>query len=145
MLATSRTHPLILSPRKANFAFMKYHVTNVGEGVPNELTYLSDEKINPGGMIFAAYRRLGNVQDAEPHVQMHAHDVPQLYCWVGDQADLSGLKIEVFIEDESFIVESPKSVYLPAGVRHAHRYVSGSGHFMGILVTGGKSYNDVTR
>ena len=67
-----------------------------------------------------------------------------MYCWIGDFDDLSGLTVEVFIEDESFIVESPKSVLIPAGTKHAHRYVSGFGHFFGILLTLVKSYNDVT-
>ncbi len=143
-MTETKTSQLILTPTTANFGFMKHHNTGVGHGVPDELTYLSNDQNNPTGRLFAAYRRLSDVDNAEPHVNLHSHTVDQMYCWIGANEDLTGLTVEVFLDGESHIVESPKSVYIPAGVVHGHRYVKGSGHFMGILVTEGKSYNDVT-
>jgi hypothetical protein len=142
--ASSRSEAKILDPIKKAFGFMKHHVENVGQGVPNELSYLSNEVNNPEGRLFAAYRRLTSVKNAEAHVTPHKHTVDQMYCWIGSNEDLSGLQIEVLLDGRSTIVDSPKSVYIPAGVEHSHRYVSGDGHFVGILITEGRSYNDVT-
>lgn len=135
---------LIIEPIQSNFGFMKHHITGVGKGVPDTLTFLSNEKNNPDGKFFVAYRRLELVDNAEPHVNLHKHTVDQMYSWIGINEDLSGLTVEVFLEDQSFIVNSPKSVLIPAGVKHAHRYVSGKGHFIGFLLTNGLSYNEVT-
>ncbi len=135
---------LIITPYIKDYDFMKHHIPGVGKGVPSFFHYLSDEKNNPDGKLFVAYRRLENVQDAKPHVSLHKHTVDQAYVWIGNEPDLSGLTVEVFLGDEKFLVTSPRLVYIPAGVPHAHRYVSGSGHFLGILLTGGKSYNEVT-
>jgi 2-isopropylmalate synthase len=68
-----------------------------------------------------------------------------MYCWIGSREDLTGLRVEVVLDGKSTLVESPKSVYIPAGVIHSHRYVEGDGHFVGILITEGRSYNDVTK
>jgi hypothetical protein len=134
----------IVTPITKAFGFMKHHVENVGQGVPNELTYLSNEINNPSGRLFAAYRRLTAVNNAESHVTPHTHTVDQMYCWIGCREDLTGLKVEVVLDGKATVVESPKSVYIPAGVTHSHRYVEGDGHFIGILITDGRSYNDVT-
>lgn len=135
---------LIIEPIQSNFGFMKHHVTGIGKGVPDTLTFLSNEINNPDGKFFVAYRRLENVDNAEPHVKQHTHSVDQMYCWIGESDDLTGLTVEVFLEDQSFTVTSPKSLLIPAGTKHAHRYVSGKGHFIGILLTNGSSYNEVT-
>lgn len=123
---------------------MKHHITNVGQGVPNHLTYLSNDENNSEGRLFTAYRRLENVDNADAHVSLHSHTVDQMYCWIGANADLAGLIVEVQLDGKTFLIESPKSVYIPAGVIHGHRYIRGSGHFIGILITEGKSYNEVT-
>lgn len=107
--------------------------------------YLSNEEINPDGKVFVSYRRLENVEDAKAHVHPHSHTVDQMYCWIGANDDFTGLTVELSLDGEVQTVHSPASVHIPAGVVHWHRYVRGSGHFMGILLTGGKPFNEVTR
>ena len=135
---------LIIEPIQSHLGVLKHHVTGVGRGVPDLLTFLANEQNNPEGKVFVTYRRLEGVDSPQSHVNLHKHTVEQMYCWIGANEDLSGLTVEVFIEDQSWIVESPKSVLIPAGIKHAHRYISGTGHFFGILLTEGQSYNEVT-
>jgi hypothetical protein len=134
---------LILKVRKITFSKMKSHTTK-GIGISPILYRFSDEINNPKGKIFVASRILKNVKNSKPHVKLHKHTVDQMYMWIGSKNDMRGLVIEVFLENESYILETPVAVYIPAGISHSHRYIKGSGYFVGILLTGGKSYNEVT-
>ena len=136
----------IVNPITKEFGFMKHHASGVGHGVPDQLTYFLDDQLFPAGRLFVAYRRVKNADDAPAHVTQHYHTVPQTYIWIGDKADLSGLTVELVLgdEQEKVLIESPKTVVIPPKTLHSHRYVEGSGHFLGIVETNGKSYNDVT-
>lgn len=135
--------PRIVEPRVKDYSFMKHHISGA-KGVPRSLTYLLDEQNDPQSKLFMACRRIVNVHDAAPHVDLHTHSVTQTYCWIGDNNDLRGLTVELITDETTILLDSPKTVVIPAGVRHAHRYISGSGIFIGIVETNGKSYNEVT-
>jgi hypothetical protein len=141
---TKKYENLILKVEKRKFDDMKRHKSK-GTGLTPFLYFFSDHKNNPNGKIFVSSRILKNVRNTKPHVELHKHTVDQMYMWIGSKKEMKGLKVEVFLDKENYIIESPCAVYIPAGLKHAHRYISGSGYFVGILLTNGKSYNDVTK
>lgn len=134
---------LILYPRKEKYTNMSAHY--IVKGLTPYLYKFSDNINNPKGKLFVACRILNKVKNTKPHISYHVHTVDQMYMWIGNKKNLKGLKIEVFLGNESFKLKSPVAVYIPAGVKHSHRYISGSGYFIGILITNGKSYNEVTK
>jgi len=67
--------------------------------------------------------------DYAPHIEMHTHDVDELYIFVSEEED--GLEAEVVLGDEIYHVTSPVTVLLPKGV--PHRYAAKRGH--GFLFT----------
>jgi mannose-6-phosphate isomerase-like protein (cupin superfamily) len=67
--------------------------------------------------------------DYEPHIDLHTHDVDELYVFVSEEKD--GLEAEVGLGDEVYSVRSPVTVLLPKGV--PHRYSAKKGH--GFLFT----------
>jgi len=105
----------------------------------------SDHKNNPGGQIYSIVRVVKNVRSPKPHVESHAHPVDSLWMFEGNTPKLTGLKAEVNLDDHIFIVNSPASVYIPAGVAHSYRFISGSGKFINIVLTGGAAYNKITK
>ena len=63
-IAESRFKNLIIEPIKSNLGFMKHHITGVGKGVSDTLTFLSNEKNNPLGKFLVSPRWLEKVDNA---------------------------------------------------------------------------------
>nr|WP_295970132.1 2-isopropylmalate synthase [uncultured Bacillus sp.] len=78
--------------------------------------------------------------DLEGHVDVHAHHCDSAFIFWGSRPDGTGLVCEVEIEGEQQIIESPKSVFIPAGLKHSYRYLSGSGTYTNIVLA--PEYND---
>jgi hypothetical protein len=67
--------------------------------------------------------------DYEPHIDLHTHDVDELYIFVSEED--GGLEAEVALGDEVYTVTSPVTIFLPKDV--PHRYAVKKGH--GFLFT----------
>ncbi|MCD6101147.1 MAG: hypothetical protein J7K33_11275 [Candidatus Marinimicrobia bacterium] len=103
----------------------------------------SDSLNNPSGKIYTIVRRITNLSSpSEFFIQPHAHNDDSLWLLIGQNEDLTGLEVEVKIEDKTFNVKSPASIYLPAGVKHTYRPVHGSGLYVNIVLTKGGDYNE---
>lgn len=66
-----------------------------------------------------------------PDPEPHRHQVDQLYVLVGPPGAFS---LEVTLEDETYVVESPRLIYIPAGTLHSMRERSVDAHAKGYLV-----------
>ncbi len=55
----------------------------------------------------------------KPHADPHRHDVPEIYLAITDYP--GDMQVEVLLDDESYVLESPFTVFIPAGVLHAFR------------------------
>lgn len=64
----------------------------------------------------------------------HIHNCDSVYLLIGDNEDLTGLKSEVTMEGEKYTVSSPASVFIPKGVSHSSRVLSGSGKYILIVL-----------
>ncbi|HEX6660086.1 MAG TPA: LeuA family protein [Ilumatobacter sp.] len=64
------------------------------------------------------------------HVDVHRHAVDSLFLFLGHEQGLSGLRVEVRLAASLMTVDSPASVFIPSGVDHSYRVVSGGGLFV---------------
>ncbi len=102
----------------------------------------ADHNNNPTGNIYAIIRTVENVDKPDPHVDKHAHDVDSLWMFLGDNKDLTGLQVFVILGDEKHTLDSPASIYVPAGVQHTYGFVKGSGKYINIVLAPGGKYNE---
>ena len=70
----------------------------------------------------------------EGHVDVHAHNCDSAFIFWGTEVDGTGLQCEVEIEGERKMVESPASIFIPAGLNHTYQYVSGTGTYTNIVL-----------
>ena len=78
---------------------------------------------------YCIVRHISKIDDQEDeyHIDMHRHNVDSFLILIGYKAELKGLKIEVRLGKEIYAVESPSSVFIPSGVLHSYRALSGDG------------------
>lgn len=128
--------PLILRVEARSSSELGKHTAG-----PGTRFVFSDHRNNPGGNIYAITRVVQDVDRPEMHIEDHAHDVDSLWLFEGDRPDLTGLSVEVKLDGVWHPVDSPASIYLPAGVVHNYRFVRGSGRYTNIVLAKGGDYN----
>ncbi|AIF83594.1 hypothetical protein NTE_01531 [Candidatus Nitrososphaera evergladensis SR1] len=102
-----------------------------------------DSKLVPAANFYTIVRVVKNVkEDKISHVDIHKHDCDSAFIFLGDSPNFEGLTCEVMLDDETFTVQSPATVYIPAGVMHTYRFISGSGMYWNIVLSG--DYNSRT-
>ncbi|MBA4533086.1 hypothetical protein H1196_10650 [Brevibacillus halotolerans] len=72
---------------------------------------------------------------SKSHVDTHSHHCDSAFIFWGTEPDGSGLQCEVEMEGEIRQVRSPASIFIPAGLQHTYKYVSGSGTYTNIVLT----------
>jgi len=71
---------------------------------------------------------------AAPHVDSHRHMVDSLFVFIGKGEKLTGLKVKVTVDDEEKVINSPASVFIPAGFEHSYEIISGKGLFINYVL-----------
>jgi hypothetical protein len=69
--------------------------------------------------------------DYVPHIDMHTHDIDELYVFVSEEE--GGLEAEVKLGDETYQVKSPVTILLPKGVPHCYWAKKGHGFLFTIV------------
>lgn len=122
--------------------------TNVPEVIPaTELRYhksgpgdryvMIDERYVSDCRQYCIARHIPRLDDyGAGHVESHRHVCDSLFMFMGYGDGLSGLTVEVVVDGESSIVDSPCSVFIPSGVEHCYRVVSGTGIFVNHVLSG---------
>lgn len=98
---------------------------------------LLDSRIDPRASFYVIQRFIGlhGVPfTPEKHVDLHAHHCDSAFLFWGDRPDGTGLVCRVQFGNEQKTVESPASVFIPAGVEHSYHYVSGKGTYLNIVL-----------
>src|SRR3989344_617647 len=90
---------------------LKMHKKRAGTRFP-----FADHKRYPFGKLYAVIRILKNIKKPQSYVEGHTHPTDSIWMIEGNGLELSGFKIEVELDGHKFIVKSPASIYLPAGV-----------------------------
>lgn len=96
-----------------------------------------DERIIPETSMYAIVRDIQNAtQDKQSHVEMHRHNCDSVFIFIGNGNNLEGLTCEVTLGNEKYIISSPTSVFIPQGLEHTYRLISGSGKYINIVLSG---------
>lgn len=98
---------------------------------------LMDGRVDPRASFYVIQRRFNSVtgsQKVEKHVDLHAHDCDSAFLFWGDQPDGTGLLCHVRVGNQEQLVESPASIFVPAGIEHTYHYVSGCGTYINIVL-----------
>jgi 2-isopropylmalate synthase len=81
-------------------------------------------------------RRIPEGDPGPGHVDTHRHNVDSLFVFPGSAEDLTGLRVQVTVGDEEQTLDAPRSVFIPAGVRHSYRVLGGGGLFFNVVLAG---------
>jgi hypothetical protein len=70
----------------------------------------------------------------KPHASPHRHHVPEVYLAITEVP--GDMKFEILLDDETYIVESPCAVFIPAEVKHAFKVLKCDkpNYMLGILL-----------
>jgi 2-isopropylmalate synthase len=75
---------------------------------------------------------------SEPHVDSHAHHCDSLFVFKGAETDGTGLTASVTFtagkKEDTQIIHSPASIFIPAGIQHSYTYIAGKGRFLNIVL-----------
>ena len=108
---------------------------------PGTRYVFSDHNNNPDGTVYAILRVVSNVENPPQHVEPHRHEYESLFIFKGNNADMTGLKVEVLLGEKWYTIDSPKAVRIPPGLNHTYRFLKGSGEYWNIVITPGAEYN----
>jgi mannose-6-phosphate isomerase-like protein (cupin superfamily) len=71
----------------------------------------------------------------EKIADLHSHECPEVYLAISENR--GDMIFEITLEDETYTVESPMTVYIPAGMKHKFKVVRADkerSYFFGILL-----------
>ena len=108
---------------------------------PGTRYVFSDEKNNPEGNIYAIVRFVENVDHPEAHVEPHSHEFESMNIFKGNNPDMTGLEVEMFLDGKWYPIKSPQAVRIPPHLTHTYRLIKGSGEYWNIVLTPGANYN----
>lgn len=121
-----------VDPQVISATELKYHRAG-----PGQRYVLVDNRFVPGAEQYCIARRVPLLDDyGTGHIDIHAHCCDSLFIFLGDDADYGGFFVEVTLGEEIFPLESPASVFIPAGVPHGYRVVGGAGTYLNHVLAG---------
>ena len=84
------------------------------------------------------YLIIREIDAGEPidYVDVHSHCVDNINVFLGCGENFSGLNFEFVMGEQAFNLTSPKTVFVPAGIPHKFRPLSGSGVYLNHLLIG---------
>lgn len=122
----------IVNPQVISAAELHHHRAG-----PGERFVLVDDRFVPGAGQYCIARRIPRLGNYGPgHVDGHVHDCDSLFAFLGNDGGYQGLSVKVALGDDVFYVDSPASVFVPAGVSHAYQVVGGEGTYLNFVLAG---------
>jgi hypothetical protein len=116
---------------------IKFHT----DAAPGVRYVFVDGKLKREADFYTVVRSVAGVEPTQAnYVDRHAHNCDTQHIAIGTGPELTGLKIEFTIRNETAVVESPVGVNIPAGTPHTQRIIEGSGHFFNFVPK--SFYND---
>ncbi len=121
-----------VDPQVISATELKYHRAG-----PGQRYVLVDNRFVPGAEQYCIARRVPLIDDyGTGHIDTHAHCCDSLFIFLGEEAGYRGFFVEVTLGEEIFPLESPASVFIPAGVPHGYRVVGGAGTYLNHVLAG---------
>jgi len=129
-LAKSVVRPKVISSTE-----LKYHRSG-----PGTRYVMVDDRFVDDARQYCIVRDIPHQSEpAEAHVDAHRHVCDSLFMFIGKEAELKGLTVEVLFDGETQVIESPAAVFIPAGIEHSYRVLHGSGLYVNHVLSG--NYN----
>jgi 2-isopropylmalate synthase len=76
------------------------------------------------------------IEKPKDYVELHTHDVDQVFVFIGEPDNEESLEIEFTFDNEKYLIRSPITVFVPKGVPHTQKIISGSGRYITLLKEG---------
>ena len=128
----SKAERLIAVPQPAPEEVPYHNMRQAREMLGPQYTYMSGSQVPEADMSFAL-RYIGKVPTGfKSEDEPHRHPMSQLYAIIGE------LTLELILEGERHEVSGPAAVFIPAGMTHIIRPLSGSG-YLAVVTRAGKS------
>lgn len=77
---------------------------------------------------------------AEAHVDPHRHICDSVFMFLGKEAGMTGLQVEVMLDGKVRELQSPATLFIPAGALHSYRVLGGDGYYINHVAHG--EYNN---
>lgn len=97
------------------------------------LSMLSKKQLPSSNTHVAIHFVNGNHKKMSEYSMLHKHNADEINLIVSEN---SKLKYEIQMDDETYKVTSPSTVFIPKGVRHNAKFISGKGIFVCIILSG---------
>ena len=89
--------------------------------VPNSNTHIAIHFVNP------------RCKKKSDYSFLHKHNADEINLIISEN---SKLKYEIQLDDEVYKVSAPSTVFIPKGIRHKAKFISGKGIFVCIILSG---------
>jgi len=97
------------------------------------LSMLSKKRFPSSNTHVAVHFVNGSHKKMSEYSILHKHKADEINLIVSEN---SKLKYEIQMDDETYKVTSPSTVFIPKGVRHNAKFISGKGIFVCIILSG---------
>jgi 2-isopropylmalate synthase len=97
------------------------------------LSMLSKKRFPSSNTHVAVHFVNGNHKKMSEYSMLHKHNADEINLIVSEN---SKLKYEIQLDDETYKVTSPSTVFIPKGVKHKAKFISGKGIFVCIILSG---------
>ena len=97
------------------------------------LSMLSKKRFPSSNTHVAVHFVNGNHKKMSEYSMLHKHSADEINLIVSEN---SKLKYEIQLDDETYKVTSPSTVFIPKGVKHKEKFISGKGIFVCIILSG---------
>lgn len=123
---------MIVKPPVICSTELKYH----GKGPGRRYVMIDDRFVNDPRQYCIVREIPYQHEPAAAHVDPHRHSCDSLFLFIGDQPGLTGLTVEIMFENETRILTSPASLFIPASVLHSYRVLHGAGKYINHVLAG---------
>ena len=97
------------------------------------LSMLSKKRFPSSNTHVAVHFVNGNHKKMSEYSMLHKHSADEINLIVSEN---SKLKYEIQLDDETYKVTSPSTVFIPKGVKHKAKFISGKRIFVCIILSG---------
>ena len=97
------------------------------------ISMLSKKRFPSSNTHIAVHFVNGNHKKMSEYSLLHKHNVDEINLIISEN---SKLIYEIQLDDEIYKVSSPSTVFIPKGVKHKAKFISGKGVFVCIILSG---------
>lgn len=113
-----------------------HHNSTKMDTIGPNVVLLDDASYPNAGLRMTTRLVRGVTEDPGEYVELHTHDVDQIFIFLGEPNSEDSLEIEFIFEDEVYNLRSPITVFVPKGVAHTQKITKGSGRYITLLKKG---------